>query len=83
MAELYTDHRLSAPVLFNIRQHVHEVFSGELLDQTTLDRMQAYLERIVPGSRWRVQIGGSAYQLVLNVRFDTKQHITFYRIKWS
>jgi hypothetical protein len=83
MAATYTDHRLSAPVLPNIRHHVHNVFAGEMLCQTTLNQIQTYLERTVPGSRWRVNIGYENYDLALSVRFDTEQHITFYRIKWS
>jgi len=83
MAALYYDYRISAPVLFNIRHHVHKVFSGEQLNQTTLNQIQAYLERTVPGSRWRVNIGYENYDLALSVRFDTVEHITFYRVKWS
>lgn len=77
----YGDTAYYHPVLFNIRWHVHNVYAGELLDETTLNKIKWYLEQTVPGSIW--EVGLLDYDLTLKVHFDNEKDLTMYMLRWS
>ena len=78
----YDDPSFNYPVLPKIRQHIFEVFEGEPINNLTLMQIKEHLERIVPGSAWRVRSENYG-ELLLWVQFEKEANITMYMLKWS
>jgi hypothetical protein len=83
MAAFYTDHAFNQQVLPRVVEHVYDRYEFEVIDYALCVRVREYLERLIPGSAWRVYPDGPANGMKFCVQFDTEEHLTWYWMAWA
>ncbi len=83
MPIFYTDPAFNQLVLPRVKAHIYERYEFEVIDHVLCVKVREYLERLIPGSSWRVYPDGPIKALKFCVQFDTEEHLTWYKLVWS